>query len=365
MSRLLDNLLDIKHRIKNYVEPIQEQVATWADEIDPASKSISEISVVKQPPRINKSLCARAQSTDEVCGLCEKLCPVNAISFKGSNPEISNDCMSCGICAAVCPSEALTSYMHSWSDVFDRIGHSSALYNKAYITCEKSQITLKADNIYVVPCLADITRAEWAFIMNAYSNVELYIPENLCESCTVTTGSTLYRAQIREAEKSGMYTLGLTQHSEEIDTRLKPHIEREELAVSVSNNHLEAVQRTNALNKINVQKRAFKDIESVVMNTYGNVNAQGHPRRLVNWKKFDALSSLLNPQAQEHVPVKYPVVRPEHCTGCGRCAMSCPLGACDVDRRGIFQVHETLCVGCGACVGVCEESALAIISKHF
>ncbi len=39
MSRILDNLLDMKHRVKKYVEPIQEQVTAWADEIDPASKS--------------------------------------------------------------------------------------------------------------------------------------------------------------------------------------------------------------------------------------------------------------------------------------------------------------------------------------
>ncbi len=365
MSRILENLLDMKHRVEKYVEPIQEQVTAWADEIDPASKSVSEVSVIKQIPRVNKSMCSRSRSTCDVSGLCEKLCPAQAISFSGADPQISDACIDCGICVAVCPNEAIVSYVHTPQDIFDRVGRSSALYNTAYITCEHAQDTPKADNVYVVPCLGDITRAEWSFIMNAYENVSLYIPEGLCTRCQVHCGEVLYRTQILEAEKSGMYPLGLVRQADMIDTRLKPHLEREELAVSVSKNQLEAKQRTEALEKIGLQKRAFRGIEASVIDTYGKVSIQGQARRLANWKKFDLLSSLLNENAAQNTPAKYPVLNPELCTGCTQCARACPQGACEVDRRGNFHLADTLCVGCGACVGVCEESALAIICEHF
>ena len=365
MSRILDNLLDMKHRVKKYVEPIQEQVSAWADEIDPSSKAMSEISVIKQAPRVNKSFCARSRSSCDVCGLCQEICPVGAISFSGLNPQIGDECIGCGICSAVCPTESIISYAHTSSDIFLRIGRSSALYNTSYITCERAQGVPKEENVYVLPCLADISRAEWSFIMNAYDNVSLYIPENLCTGCEVGCGEALYRAQIFEAEKSGVYPLGLVRDSHDIDTRLKPHLEREELAVSVSKNHLEAKQRLDALEMISKQERIFKDIEAAVVDTYGKISIQGQPRRLTNWKKFDLLSDLLNNKSSTGMLYKHPVVNPRLCTGCAQCAMACPQGACEVDRRGNFHLAETLCVGCGACVGVCEESALAIICEHF
>ncbi len=365
MSRFLDNLLDMKHRVKKYVEPIQEQWTEWADEIDSASPSKVEDEEIRQIPRISTSFCARVRSNREICGICSKLCPTNAISFVRNEPHISGDCISCGICSAVCPTDAIISYEHSSINIFDKIGRSSSLFNTSYITCERAKPNIKADNIYVVPCLADISRAEWTFIMNAYDNVSLYIPQGLCESCEVRYGEALYRTQIYEAEKAGMYPLGLTRDAEEIDTRLKPYLEREELAVSVSNNHLEEIQKRKALEKIEIQKRAFRDVGDTIIDSLGRVSIQGQMRRLTTSKKFDFLSTLLNDKAKDSIPSKIPHVNAELCSGCASCANACPQGACEIDRRGNFHLADRLCVGCGACVGVCEESALVLIREHF
>ena len=41
------------------------------------------------------------------CGLCEKSCPVGAISLHGGIPEINSSCTLCGACADICPEEAI------------------------------------------------------------------------------------------------------------------------------------------------------------------------------------------------------------------------------------------------------------------
>ena len=41
------------------------------------------------------------------CGLCESVCPVNAIAVKENNsflrPEVNDNCINCGKCLASCP----------------------------------------------------------------------------------------------------------------------------------------------------------------------------------------------------------------------------------------------------------------------
>ncbi len=365
MSRLLDDLLDIKHNVKKYIEPVQEQVSSLMEDIDPSTSNKVKVTVLKQAPRVNKSYCARTQGGDGVCGVCQSLCPVDAIELGPWGPTVSEACIGCGICSALCPTESLSSMAHTSFDIFDKVGRNSALYTKSYITCEKAELKHTYPNVYTLSCLGAISKAQWSFIMNAYDNVALYIPEGLCDGCEVSCGESLYRAQIYEAEKSGMYPLSLVRDEADIESRLHPHLEREELAVSVSKNHLQTTQRNEVLESIEIQKRAFKNIETHVFDAYGSSNAQKHQRRLTDSRRFDLLSALYNEEGAKHNAHKLPRVNPQLCSGCAKCSNACPTGACEVDRRGVFHVVDALCVGCGACVGVCDESALSIICKHF
>ena len=363
MSHILDDFLNIKHRIKKRVDPIQEDINDLLSEIDPSLSSHSDISVIKQPARLNKARCANLLCSEDTCGLCEKLCPREAIVLTDKDSKIKDSCDGCGICSAICPNQAISSSAHVANDIFNQVGRNSALYNTSYITCENTGLVRNYPNVYILPCLAAMSRAQWTFIMNVYSNVSLYIPEDACQKCELKNCESLYRTQISMAEKAGMYPLHLTRHEEEIDTRMKPHIEREDLAVSLSKNHLKSNLRLEALGEIEMQKHMFREIESKIFEELGKGNAQGVVRRLTDDKKFDVLSVLYNEKAKEFIPHKYPVVDPYLCTGCGKCSEVCSVGACEVDCRGTFHLSELLCVGCGACSGVCDESALTIISR--
>ena len=57
-----------------------------------------------------------------------------------------------------------------------------------------------------------------------------------------------------------------------------------------------------------------------------------------------------------------PVVDPERCRGCGRCAEICPFKAVTLkpNKDGSYtaEVLPYNCVGCGGCVGRCPVTAL-------
>ncbi len=42
------------------------------------------------------------------CGICEDVCPVNAITVKDDIAHIGEDCTECGACVDECPNEAIS-----------------------------------------------------------------------------------------------------------------------------------------------------------------------------------------------------------------------------------------------------------------
>ncbi len=58
-------------------------------------------------PEITAERCDR-------CGLCEEVCPVDAIDVSGKTPVLERDrCIRCGRCTEICPTSALTSDIRS------------------------------------------------------------------------------------------------------------------------------------------------------------------------------------------------------------------------------------------------------------
>lgn len=71
-------------------------------------------------------------------------------------------------------------------------------------------------------------------------------------------------------------------------------------------------------------------------------------------------------------PIQYPegsrghvVVDIQACVSCGLCAMSCPCGAIQVDRKEkTWTINRFDCVQCGYCVTVCPPKALSIVPGY-
>lgn len=46
------------------------------------------------------------------------------------------------------------------------------------------------------------------------------------------------------------------------------------------------------------------------------------------------------------------------CNQCGICQSVCPVGAISVSERGAYVIDDTTCIDCGACVDACPEQAI-------
>jgi len=64
-----------------------------------------------------------------------------------------------------------------------------------------------------------------------------------------------------------------------------------------------------------------------------------------------------NPESQVIRPVL--MIKRDNCTGCGRCAETCPAGACRL-VDGVMEVDRELCQVCGACTARCLNTVRSV-----
>lgn len=59
--------------------------------------------------------------------------------------------------------------------------------------------------------------------------------------------------------------------------------------------------------------------------------------------------------------VQLAVIDPVSCTGCGWCAMFCPMKCIDLRPDGYYEVRQDDCIGCRSCRVNCFYGAVTIL----
>ena len=61
--------------------------------------------------------------------------------------------------------------------------------------------------------------------------------------------------------------------------------------------------------------------------------------------------------------VQLAVIDPVSCTGCGWCAMFCPMKCIDLRPDGYYEVRQDDCIGCRSCKVNCFYDAITMIQR--
>ena len=62
--------------------------------------------------------------------------------------------------------------------------------------------------------------------------------------------------------------------------------------------------------------------------------------------------------------VQLAVIDPVSCTGCGWCAMFCPMKCIDLRPDGYYEVRQDDCIGCRQCENICPYMAITVKEKE-
>ena len=70
------------------------------------------------------------------------------------------------------------------------------------------------------------------------------------------------------------------------------------------------------------------------------------------------------PRSVDFVESNYrAILKPETCTGCGRCKKRCQMQAIRFDDDKAVAIDERKCIGCGLCVPTCKANSLSMVRK--
>jgi len=71
------------------------------------------------------------------------------------------------------------------------------------------------------------------------------------------------------------------------------------------------------------------------------------------------------PRSVDFVESNYrAILKPETCTGCGRCKKRCQMQAIRFDDDKAVAIDERKCIGCGLCVPTCKANSLSMVRKN-
>ena len=365
---LLDDIIDIQDNL----DAIQNPLGGVADTLiqDPAKVKVYDPSEYKVKPRVNSIFCVTCATHEpETCTKCLDVCPVGAITIKGSSVKISDRCRKCGLCATVCPTEVFVSGSQAPLQLYKKIAEVASKYDECYITCTRALGRLPKDNEVLLPCVGAISQELWFSLLCEYPNLTVYLPLGICDKCRTTTGEERYGDAIATAEELSGESVGLEVDERRLDHELSRAYKRSQFVSSMTTSATRLVSRGNTAlagaqavaQRLQQHTKQITELQRTLEKAVGAQTSQNRRHILTQRRKLVMAALQKYPDLAEGFKLQIPACDSSKCTKCGECVKVCPLHANDLDREGHFSVEAAYCVNCGACAVACPEGALSMV----
>ena len=214
---LLDDIIDIQDNWGAIQNPLGDVASTLIQ--DPATVKVYDPSDYKVKPRVNSIFCVTCSTRDpKACTRCLDVCPVDAITIRGSSVKVDDRCRKCGLCATVCPTEVFICGSQAPLQLYKQVAEVASKYEDCYVTCTRALGRLPKENEVLLPCVGAISEELWFALLCEYPNLSVYLPVGICDRCRTTTGEERYGDAIAAAEELSGESVGL-----EVDERRLNH----------------------------------------------------------------------------------------------------------------------------------------------
>ena len=335
-------------------------------------------------------LCTRQLSPRSKCQKCADICPVDAISIeRSSTPGFMADmnldedaCIECGLCTLACPTSAFSWQNPTLMQLRNKSAKAcEASEGKVYLTCDKTGIKEFSSTVISVPCLGMIPWEFWLSLQSDYEGkFAIYLPDDLCEHCEVTSGEEQIFEQVGQAEESSGIAIELQNSKRELEFFKRAQSEGYDagrrgffteikaaskmvgnIALETAIGAPEKIKPRSTQDRYNSQREYEKELKAQE-SEHAEYVPLGATAILTPRRKILLETLKRHPELANFVPVVLPSVN-KNCTDCKACAYLCPSEAITIGSEGI-QMSPKFCTGCILCQEICWPKAIEFEERN-
>jgi ferredoxin len=299
----------------------------------------------------------------KVCNICEKYCPVDAITINGNIQILFDKCIECGICSAQCPNDVFHFHFISDHILHEKILEILRPNNSIFFQCDGVNGRFKTreqntnhENIITVPCLGSISEMSilFSFIMSGVNPEFGECPGE----CRNHQGVAAYKRVLRLASIF-LDSLNITSKS---------------LGNNDSSMLIKDVSYTDRRQFINnFRSKLSETLKEVLIPMALVENFNKNPpqkqlespysrrKLLLDFTEHYGISSYL--VKKREVPFAEITIKGDRCTFCGICSHFCPTSALiKTETKSTVSLDFVfgLCLGCELCVEICPEKVIQV-----
>ncbi len=293
------------------------------------------------PCRLNlfPSQCLRERHQEQVCDICIKNCPYEAIEVRKGIVVDETKCQGCGICTHLCPAGVFE--LKNWPEL---IKQNTLAIKDSQVKIGCNQVKGKVDG--EIPCIGLISEGFLLYLIKKGAEV-IYLDDSACVECPANWAiKTIAQIKISIALK----ILEEFGHKGRISFQTESRANSNKGGYSRRDFFLHLRDSTLKRMAFFTQTPENKEPKHRVPNA-----------RLLLLGALQKLGRIKEEKISQNGLPFYQIEISQSCNACEFCSRLCPTGALsklttDVSEKIRFKLGY--CTGCGLCQMICPKQAI-------